>query len=312
VRINPQTRKLTEVVHGLGLNPAIAAGSGDRVWVYSDGDETLSEVNARTNRVVKRIVGSFAPAAECCDVYSGPALAADASGAWLITGGVVEKPLLVHVSPGGKELKYPLALTPTGVAVGDGSVWIVGHTSHDDEVLRIDPSDGRSLDSMRFPTSARIDSIAFGHGWVWVVSSAKATFYRIDPNFRHTRKGSVPGGPRATRPEVIADSVLIRVSALDGLTTWVDPSTLRLGPESINGAPTASEYMSAFGVLWRYDSRDGALHWQHGLNAPVEAIPVTHSPTDGGSCLTSIAATSGAVWVTVAPLGGNGSFVCQR
>jgi hypothetical protein len=312
VRINPHTRTVTKVVHGVGPDPAVAAGSGDRVWVYNEGDETLSEVDTRTNRVLKPIARSLVPAAECCDVYAGPMLAADASGAWLITGGALNKPQLVHVSVHGTEVKYPLGLTPTGVALGDGSVWIVGHTSRDDEVLRIDQADGRLLKSMRFAVSARINSIAFGRGWVWVVSSAKARLYRIDPNFRKsTRTVSVPGGPRGARPEVIADNVLTRVSADDGHTTWFDPSSLRDEGEEYDGAPNAEEQVWAFGVLWWYDSSAGSVQRENGPSAPVKTIPVTHPPGDNGACLSSITAAGGAVWVTVARLQGYGAFVCR-
>ena len=49
-------------------------------------------------------------------------------------------------------------------------------------------------------TSARLDSIAYGYGAVWVVSSATATLYRIDPRSVRPTAGSSTSGTRAGRP----------------------------------------------------------------------------------------------------------------
>ena len=122
-RIDPDTRKVDAVVD-VGLNPVVSAGSGRRVWVYSEGSGKISEIDTRTNHVIERTLVSLLPPAECCGLYSGPVLAADASGAWFVRGGLVRQPpYLVHVPAGTRRRtrEYPLVIVPTGVAVGGGS-----------------------------------------------------------------------------------------------------------------------------------------------------------------------------------------------
>ncbi len=317
VRVDPATKKVDALVHHVGVNPVLAAGNGRHVWVYSETSGTISEIDTRTNRVIERELASALPPAECCGLYAGPVLTADASGAWFVTGGLVGKAMLVHVPvgrPGRRE--YPLDITPTGVAVGDRSVWIVGHTSRNDEVLRIDPADGRVTARSRFPLSARIDSIAFGYGAVWVVSSAKSMLYRIDPQSPQRPRKVVVADSRATRPELVGGVVWVRVK--NGETIWFDPSPLKKAPWlkkshwEFDGPPQNQENVWGFGNQWWYDSANGAVFWEHGVNysvtgmgrrgVPKHRILVTSSlPNAGGPCLTSITTAGGAVWATVAP-----------
>ncbi len=301
-RIDPATMRVSTIVH-VGLSPVLAAGHGRHVWVYSDGSGTISEIDTRTNRVIGRTPTSVVRPAECCGLYSGPVLAADASGAWFVTGGLVGKAHLVHLPLGRRRVhEYPLDVTPTGVAVGDDSVWIVGYTPRDDEVLRIDPADGHVIARTRFPVSARIDSIAVGYGAAWVVSSAKSMLYRIDPQSPQRPRKVVVSDSRATRPELIAGNVWVRVTGHNGQTFWFDPSSLKSVFWEFDGPPKNEEKMYGLDALWWYDTPSGAVYREQERNGPTRRIPVTGStPTVGGPCLTSITTAGGGVWVTVAP-----------
>ena len=322
-RIDPTTKRVEAVVH-VGLNPVMAAGSGQRVWVYSEGSGTISEVDTRTNRVMEKEAASPLPPAECCGLESGPVLAADASGAWFITGGLVSKPLLVHVPVGLRgRREYPLGITPTGVAVGNGSIWVVGHTPRYDAVLRVDPADGSVTASRRFAASARIDSIAFGYGRVWVVSSAGSALYRLDPQLRLPPRRVPLTGSRVTRPELVGGVVWVR--AANGETLWFDPASVKKPTHwEFDGPPKNQENIWAFDNQWWYDAPSGRIFWQHGVNysvtgmgrrgTPKHKILVTRSmPSTGGPCLTSITSAGGSVWVTAAALIDQGNnFVCRR
>jgi hypothetical protein len=322
VRIDPTTKKVVAVFHA-PFYPVIAVGSGRHVWVYGQENGTIAEVDTRTNRVIEKELVSPLPPAECCGLYSGPVLAADASGAWFVTGGLVGKATLVHLPVGRRGSRtYSLDITPTGVAVGDGSVWVVGRTSRDDEVLRVDPVDGRVTARRRFPLSTRIDSIAFGYGWAWVVSSARSTLYRIDPQSTLRTRRVVLADSRAARPELGGGFVRVRVTGQDGMTLWIDPSSLATVHYEFDGLPKNREYVWGFGDQWWYESPSGAVYWGHGVQqgqltaqsppAPTHRIPVTpSSPIAGGPCLTSITIAGGAVWATVAPLPGDSNFVCR-
>ena len=320
-RIDPTTKKVDAVVN-VGLNPVVSAGGGQRVWVYSERSGKISEIDTRTNRVIERTLVSLLPPAECCGLYSGPVLAADASGAWFVKGGLVRRPYLVHLPAGQRKRRshaYPLDIVPTGVAVGGGSVWVVGRTPRDDQVLRIDPADGRVTGRKRFAASARIDSIAFGYGRVWVVSSERSTLYRIDPQFRRPPRKVQVSDSRATRPELIYGQVWVRVEGHKGVTWQWDPSSLKKPAHwEVDGPPTSQENVWGNGTFWWYDSPSGTVFWEaQGLatqNGQGRRIRVTrYAPQQGGPCLSSITIADGSVWVTAAPSNDEGgSFICQR
>ncbi len=315
-RIDPITRKVDAVVN-VGLNPVVSAGGGRHVWVYSEGSGAITEVDTRTSRVIERPTISALPPAECCGLYSGPVLAANASGAWFVKGGLVRRPYLVHLPAGQRKRRahaYPLDIVPTGVAVGDGSVWVVGRTARDDEVLRFDPAAGRVTARRRFAASAQIDSIAFGYGWVWLVSSEKSTLYRVDPQFRRPPRRVQVSDSRATRPELIDGNVWVRVEGYKGMAVWIDPASLAKLHWEFDGPPTGAENAWGENGLWRYDSPSGSVIREAEQNGPEQAIQVTpFLPTQGGPCLSSITITGGSVWVTAAPLHDEGnSFICQR
>src|SRR5262249_8072756 len=161
-------------------------------------------------------------------LLSGPVLAADRGGAWLIgtddkRGGVLTR---APIGADGKR-DHRLDLEPAAVAVGEGAVWITGHADHDDEVLRVNPATGRVRARTHLPSSARIASIEAGLGAVWVVSPSTATLYRIDP--RSSRlTGHLDLGKRAGRPELRSGLVWVGVSDDGGQTLLVDPRTLRV------------------------------------------------------------------------------------
>lgn len=313
-RIDPATNRVSAVV-GVGHYPVVAAAGGHEIWVYNLGDRTISEIDARRNSVVRTATVAGLPD-RCCSTFSGPVLAADASGAWFVSGEAAgRRPLLTHLlADRRRRREYPLDLTPTGVAVGAGGVWIVGHRARGYEVERIDPADGTSTVARGLPASARVDSIAFGYGAVWVVSSATATLYRIDPRSARLR-GSVVvlAHSRAARPEIMprGGDIWVRVTGDGGVADSIDPSSLALnGSAGVVGPPGWEEDRGTLGALWWYDWPTGAVYRQEAAGGAIRRIPVTQSlPTAGGPCLTSMTAGADSIWVTVAPASG---YVCVR
>jgi hypothetical protein len=302
-RIDPATNKVSAVID-VGLHPVVAAAGGHSVWVYNKDSATISEVDGRTNRVLKTTpISGFIPA-RCCSLFAGPVLAADAAGAWFVKGGYLayDKPRLAHLlAGGGRKREYPLDLTPTGVAVGEGAVWVVGYRGRDHQVLRIDPATGRVTARTRFPARSRVDAIAFGYGAVWVMSSSTATLYRVDPRSARLHGSVVVGSSRATRPEITPYLHAITVRTIEGGGTDVnvDPLALTSSFNGNFGPPDWGEYNGDLGALWWYDWPSGTLNRQQASNGPVRTIHVTEAET-GGPCLTSITVGSGSLWVTAA------------
>jgi Protein kinase domain len=307
-RIDPATNRVREVI-GVGTKPAAVAIAGHTVWVYNQADWTISAYDARTNRVLE-VTGVHWPAR--VSMFTGPVLAADASGAWLVNGGFGHRSLLINVLPRGRGTRdYRLDLNPNGVAAGEGSVWVVGRNTHGDEVLRIDPATGRVTARTRFPASARIDSIAVGFDAVWVVGSSPATLYRIDPRTAERAGQVVLGTSRPGRPEIMerlydwrsgrGESVVsVRLAGGAGRTAQVDPSTVTITRVDACCQPDLGQDIEAFGSYWWDDWPTGTVSRQTG-DGPVRTIHVAQSPpTAGGQCLTSMAIGAGGVWVTIA------------
>jgi streptogramin lyase len=310
-RIDPATNKVSRVI-SVGIDPVVTAAGGDTVWVYNRVSGSITQVDAFTNRRVETTPVSRP--AHCCGLFTGPMLAADASGAWFVAG---ESPRtrtrLVHVPAAhlGKH-EYPLPTSPTGVAVGGGFVWVVGHGAHGDKVLRIDRSSGRVTKTLPFRSSARVDSIAFGLGAVWIVSSSRATLYKIDPQAARI-EGKLPiADSRATRPEIMSDigQVYVRVTGGGGTTYVIDPSSLSVDHTEADGPPRNFENEGQLRSQWWYDSQAGDVERQDEPYGPITTIRVARSPTlGGGPCLTSITAGAGSLWVTAATSSG---AVCTR
>src|SRR5262249_29982029 len=154
--------------------------------------------------------------------------------------------------------------------------------------------------------SARIDSIAFGYGKVWVLSSATATLYAIDPRSHPTVVTPLHIGPgRATRPEIMSPSstdIWIRVTGDKGARYSIDPHRLRREYSESDGPPWWEEYEGQLDALWWYDQPYGYVSRQEGSNGKIKAIRVTRTRAkNGGPCLTSMAEAAGSMWVTVAP-----------
>jgi serine/threonine protein kinase len=313
-RIDPTTNKVSAVIP-VPTDPSIAAARGNTVWVYSNQAGRIWQVDAATNNVLDAT--PVRDPAHCCGLFTGPVLAAGSSGAWFIDGGVAgSKPVLVHVPVGhGGPLDYPLPVTPTGVAVGGGAVWVVGRDQREDVVLRIDPTNGQVRKTFHFSTSARIDSIAYGFRAVWVVSSAAAVLYRIDPR-SHTVRNLRLALPRATRPEIVPvyRDIEIRVTGggtptNPGTVYLVAPSRLQITHHENDGPPENFQNNGQFGSNWFYDRSTGYVDRQVSVYAPFDSIRVTRVPPggwEGGPCLNSITAGAGSIWVTTASQLGGG------
>ena len=298
-RIDPATNKVSAVVD-VGPHPVLVAAAGRSAWVYNEGDGTISEVDATTNRVLRTTSIAGSTPAKCCSLFAGPVLAADASGGWFINGDESDKGRLTHIAAStGKKRDYALDVIPTGVAVGHRAVWIVGHRGRDYRLLRIDPVSGR-MTTTRFASNSRVDSVAYGFGAVWVMSSATAVLYKIDPGTAQHAGSVVVASSRTTRPEMTRylHQITVRATERGGTDYSVDPSTLAVSISGSYGPPGAGEY-TGIGALWWYNWPSGTVSRQQQANGAITDIHVTDAGTDQ-PCLTSIAAGAKSIWVTAA------------
>jgi hypothetical protein len=309
-RIDPRTDRVSAVIR-VGEWPAASAVGGKSVWVYNEDSSTVSEIDSRTN-LVRMISSVPGPPAECCGYLAGPALAADATGAWFVSAS--GKPLLTHLLAGRRRThQYALDLTPSGVAVGYGAVWVVGRGAHDYQLLRIDPGTGRVTARRTFPDSSPVDSVAVAFGSVWAVGSADATLYRINPRTAEPSGHVVVGNPPAGRPQPTnhgEDWVNVPYTTVAGSMASVYPASLTYFENECSCQPDSGENTSAFGSDWFDDWPTGSVYRMWAVNGPTRRIAVAANlPVGGGPCLTSMAIGAGSAWVTVAPSSG---YTCAR
>jgi len=303
VRIDPATNTIREVI-GVGQYPMASAVAGRSVWVYHV-DGTVSEIDAGTNEVRHTTAISAIPVD--LGLLTGPVLAADDDGAWIVGVDFRGRSLLTRVLSGARAARnYRLDREPRAIAVGKGAVWVLGAGRRDYQVLRIDRATGEITARTRFPASSRLSSLDVGLGRVWAMSSSTAVLYRIHPRSAAVT-GRVDLGRRAGRPTVEHGIVTVGVSDPGRHSLAVDPRTLDTFIEQ-PCCPLGDGYDGdyGYGSTWSYDSSAGTV-LRFAFNRWVgysldEAIAVTDPPKfNGGPCLTSLAAGAGAVWVTLAP-----------
>ena len=309
VRIDPATNAISDVV-AVGGGPIATAVGGHSVWVYNHGDATVTEMDATTNKVRQTTRLSAIPVD--LGLLTGPVLAADSEGAWIVGVDPRGRSLLTRIlsSARGKR-EYRLDHEPRAVAVGEGALWVLGRGTRDSQVLRVDPATGDVTARTHFSASSRIDSLDVGLGAVWVVSSSSGTLYRINP-----RSAAVTGqtdlGQRAGRPEVQFGNVWVGVSDASDATLVVDPRTLHVVQWLDCCLPLGEGFDSVdgYGSTWEIDWPAGTVvRWDSETYEVVESISVTGPPIYDGLCLTSIAAGAGGVWVTAAP---SIAYTCAR
>jgi streptogramin lyase len=299
VRIDPRTNKVQRVID-VGRQPRAVAAWGRTVWVYSQTAGVVSEVDAQTNRVLHATRISVSPIEHLTS--AGPALAADRSGAWIVGVDQRGRSWLTLVPPSGRQRHYRLDGRPLAVATDGHAVWVVlDRGGRGDRLVRLDPATGRMEVEARFPVSSGVDTLTFGFRHLWLVGSRTAMLYRVDP--RSGKVASVDLGKTATRPDALQGDVWVNISDNGGATRRVDPRTLQISATYTGGigplGTIGMDAAEAFRSVWTYDVGLGEVQrWR-----PPElaaSVPVTDAPRYGGSCMTSIAATGDAIWVTLA------------
>jgi DNA-binding beta-propeller fold protein YncE len=276
-----------------------AAVGGGSVWVYNHLDRTVSEIDARTAELQRTTDVSARPVD--LGLLTGPVLAADEGGAWIIGVDGNSRPVLTRVLSGARGAHdYLLDREPRAVAIGAGAVWVLGAGARAHQVLRVDPATGEVTARTRFPASSRVTSLDVGLGAVWAVSSSSGTLYRINPRSAAVTRRTYLGQP-AGRPEVQFGAVWVSVADAGGGTLLVDPRTLSVVGQLSCCAPATQDDVDMFGSIWSSDWPSGrVVRWDGTTYQVVDTIAVTEPPLYDGLCLTSIAAGAEAVWVTLA------------
>ena len=323
VRIDPANNRVSAVID-VGDKPAAVAVAGGTAWVYNLADGTVSQIDTSTNRVRRTTSISTVPLTAA--YHSGPLLAANSAGAWLVGIRPDGTGVLTRVRVDGGKQEFVLDSSPVGVAASETAVWVLGSVapqgrcplvwdwehrplpaSRSDTVLRLSPSTGRVLARVPFPRSCgTITGIAHDERWVWLFEWAFSELVRVD-----ARTSRITGiadlgegalGPGGGAPASGGGAVWVHATDQGGRLVRVDRNTLRM-TGTIPSVPSRYGSMRySGGSLWWNDAREGVvLRFDPETGRIVSSLKVAPESRRQRFHSSAMTTGAGALWVTVTP-----------
>jgi DNA-binding beta-propeller fold protein YncE len=271
---------------------AVADG---RLWVRAAG--AVVRVDPRTNRIVGKPLRVPADA-EAIAVGDGALWVARVAPGDLGTPGK-DTVARIDLATGRTVATIPVGRAPLDLVATPGAVWVPNAGGGGDSVTRIDPQTNRLADRP-VATGASPQSLAAGGGSLWVANHDAATVTRIE-----LASGKVLADiPVPSEPHRVAYG-----AGAAWVGNWHDNSVSRIDPETnrVVGSPIrigshhAGNLAVGAGMVWvtsdyRVDAAPEdvvVVRIDPQANRAVETIAVGGHPID-------VAATAGAVWVSVA------------
>jgi ABC-type branched-subunit amino acid transport system substrate-binding protein/DNA-binding beta-propeller fold protein YncE len=261
---------------------SLAVGEG-AVWVLGLEDSTLSRIDPKTKKLVKRFRLRHAPT----DIAAG------AGAVWVKGDGT-----LARIDPDTGKATRTVKLPETvengdlpfqnwgfpQVAVGAGAVWAI---NDDRTVSRIDPDTGRRV--ARIVVDAA--TIAAGREGVWFISADDTrAVTRIDPRTNRVRE-KIPVGAQNLSGVAVGAGYVWATAEGDGVVWRIDP-----------GRPPVLRTFEA-GVGVRFLSFGaGAIWTANFIDGTVSHIDVETGDVESSNvrAVQSLAAGEGSAWVSSA------------
>jgi YVTN family beta-propeller protein len=252
VEINPGNGHIRSKIKINGNTRGLIATDA-AVWVAtaqpisaSQSDGVVLRIDPSTDRVVARISTGTWPAA----------LAVGPKGVWVVnTAPFFKQGTLVHIDAATNRTdgrSVPLGPAPSGVAVGQGAVWVADAIQG--TVRRIDVRQRRVVATIR--VGHQPYALAYTAGSIWVTNSDDKTVSRIDASTNKVvatiRVPRNPYGmaasPRAVWISDLGAGTIVRIDASTGR---IDRA-IRVGGDPL-GVALAS------GAVWVSQNSDGAV-----------------------------------------------------
>jgi DNA-binding beta-propeller fold protein YncE len=282
-------------VAGAG-NLAVANG---RLWVLT-GAGTVVRLDPATNRVVGKPLRVPADTAAIA-VAQGALWVAGVAPGDLGTPGE-DAVTRIDLATGRTVATVPVGRAPLDLVATPGAVWVPNSGGGGDSVARIDPQTNR-LAGRPVRTGASPQSLAVGGGSLWVANHDAGTVTRIEQaSGKVLADIAVPSEPH--RVAYGAGAVWVG-NWHDNSVSRIDPATNRVVGSPIPiGFHHAGNLVVGAGSVWvtsdyRVDAAPEdvvVVRIDPKVNRAVETIAVGGHPID-------VAATEGAIWVSVADPG---------
>ncbi len=197
---------------------------------------------------------------------------------------------LAVINPGSNKVfaSVPnVGLSPSGVAVGEGAVWVANLDGR--TLSRVDPTT-RTLQGT-IPLTATPTGVAVGAGSVWTANGILGSVSRIDPGVNAVSVTIADAAPRANGGAIaVGEGGVWFVSAI-GTITHIDPSTNKASVPEVAGLSPSSVAVGE-GSVWVANSGDNSVvRVNPRTRGIVRSIGVGRRPS-------GIAVGAGAVWVS--------------
>jgi streptogramin lyase len=183
-QVDPATGAVVRTVrlHGRDFpDPSVAVVGGGSVWVAAPTTGTISRIDPKTGALLATL---SAPAAVDDVLVADGSLWVASFDPYRCSGNRCFS-RLTRISTRTNLVTARLDVdTPTGLAAGDGSLWIVNHRAA--RVTRLDPRTGKAVAviDVKLPHEGTFEGpeqVVAGLGGVWVTQPAEDVVTRIDP-----------------------------------------------------------------------------------------------------------------------------------
>ena len=148
----------------------------------------------------------------------------------------------IVLPPGRRATSGPR--TYNGIAVGAGSVWVVGDT-RDPTLWRVDPATQRVTATVALPFAPR--DVAVGSGGVWLVDRRAGSVIRVDPRTNRI-VATIPVG-RGPSAVAIGEGVVWVSNELDGTVSRIEPKR-NVVDRTISVGSAPIDLAAGLGALW--------------------------------------------------------------
>src|SRR3954447_6689188 len=259
-RIDPRAGRVVRTV-STGSGVSAVATAGDRVWTLGAGPpvaaRSIDPVFDRLGQSVR--VGALSPFAA---QHSGP-IAVGAGSVWVSNGDSA----IMRVDPSTSAVKARINVgnEPSGIAVGDGAVWVAD--DEDATVSRIDPDTNGVTATV--PVGRGASGIAVGDGAVWVAQTLDDSVARIDPS-ANAVTSTVPVGHAPTGVAAAGGSVWV-ANSQSGTISRIDQAKGTVVSTTSTGQSPAGVAVSG-GLVWVSVEQGSSTEPVGGLGGTVRIV----------------------------------------
>jgi YVTN family beta-propeller protein len=257
VRIDPDDRRVTQTVRGVGRNPQALAALGEDLWVVAFREKVVTRVDITTAQAGHKIRVGTDPVA----VAAGP------GGVWVANSG---DNTVVRIDPATEYVDAPIFVGdgPNALALDGSTLWVANGRSG--TVSQIDTRTGE-----RTAADIRVDAgpaaLAVTETDVWVANEGGQSVSRIARSTGRVQRIDVDDGPSSL---LVMDDQVWVTNRYSGTISRIDVQTNAVATTDVRSAVSVlaaigGELWAGAGGLPGAEHRGGTLIWEGTALAPT-------------------------------------------